>query len=158
MGTLFEQLIRRLNEGINQNPGEHFTPKDVIRLLVRLVLTLDTELTSNPSATRTVAELPIRIRCAELNQRAPETPRLGCFHLDHADDKSLMLLTRFESDNDLKDFENVPLGTDIIDYFEREVLPHAPDAWINPDFADEKDRGVGKVENNTIDMPKEVKG
>lgn len=55
------------------------------------------------------------------------------------------MITRYESDNDLKDFENVPLGTDIIDYFEREVLPHAPDAWINPDFADEKDRGVGKV-------------
>ncbi len=56
MGTLFEQLIRRFNEDINQNPGEHFTPKDVIRLLVRLVLTLDTVLTSNPSATRTVAD------------------------------------------------------------------------------------------------------
>jgi hypothetical protein len=45
----------RFDDAINRNPGEHFTPKDVIRLLVRLVLTLDTELTSNPSATRTVA-------------------------------------------------------------------------------------------------------
>jgi type I restriction-modification system DNA methylase subunit len=26
MGTLFEQLIRRFYEDINQNPGEHFTP------------------------------------------------------------------------------------------------------------------------------------
>jgi type I restriction enzyme M protein len=91
------------------------------------------------------SELPIRIRRDELNQRAPEIPRLGCFHLDHPDDKSLVQLTRYESDNDLKDFENVPLGTDIFDYFEREVLPHAPDAWINPDFADEKDKAVGKV-------------
>ena len=89
--------------------------------------------------------MPARIRRDELNQRVPELPRYGCFYLDHPDDKSLVVLTRYESDNDLKDFENVPLGTDIIDYFEREVLPHAPDAWINPDFADEKDRAVGKV-------------
>jgi type I restriction enzyme M protein len=93
----------------------------------------------------TRAELPQRIRRAELNQRVPELPRYGSFHFDHPDDKSLVLLTRYEADNDLKDFENVPLGTDIIDYFEREVLPHAPDAWISPDFTDEKDKAVGKV-------------
>jgi type I restriction enzyme M protein len=57
----------------------------------------------------------------------------------------MLLLTRYEADNDLKDFENVPLGTAIGDYFEREVLPHAPDAWISPDFTDEKDSGIGKV-------------
>ena len=91
------------------------------------------------------AELPARLRRAELNHRAPEIPRFGCFPIDHPDDRKLVLLTRFESDNDLKDFENVPLGTDIGDYFEREVLPHAPDAWISPDFTDEKDQGVGKV-------------
>jgi type I restriction enzyme M protein len=38
MGTVFEQLIRRFNEAINENPGEHFTPRDVIHLLVSLVL------------------------------------------------------------------------------------------------------------------------
>ena len=56
MGTLFEQLIRRFNEDINQNPGEHFTPKDVIRLLVRLVLSLDSELDASPAINRTVAD------------------------------------------------------------------------------------------------------
>ncbi|WP_141578058.1 class I SAM-dependent DNA methyltransferase [Actinomadura sp. WMMA1423] len=34
-------------------------------------------------------------------------------------------------DPDLRDFENVPLIEDIDEYFEREVLPHVPDAWIN---------------------------
>ena len=33
----------------------------------------------------------------------------------------------------LRDTENVPLGEDIKAYFKREVLPHAPDAWIDPD-------------------------
>ena len=93
----------------------------------------------------TRADLPDRFRRAELQKRAPELPRFGTYHLDHPDDKSKLLLTRYVADNDLKDFENVPLGTDIIEYFEQEVLPHAPDAWISPDFTDEKDKAVGKV-------------
>jgi type I restriction enzyme M protein len=36
-----------------------------------------------------------------------------------------------EADTDLRDTENVPLGEDIGAYFEREVLPHVPDAWID---------------------------
>ncbi len=34
-------------------------------------------------------------------------------------------------DPDLRDTENVPLGEDVHGYFAREVLPHAPDAWID---------------------------
>lgn len=36
-----------------------------------------------------------------------------------------------ETDTDLRDTENVPLSEDIRTYFEREVLPHVPDAWID---------------------------
>ncbi|HKT27974.1 class I SAM-dependent DNA methyltransferase [Dyella sp.] len=36
-----------------------------------------------------------------------------------------------QPDSSLRDTENVPLGEDIQAYFEREVLPHAPDAWID---------------------------
>ncbi|WP_181801287.1 type I restriction-modification system subunit M [Streptomyces shenzhenensis] len=36
-----------------------------------------------------------------------------------------------EADADLRDFENVPLGEDVEEYLKREVLPHAPDAWID---------------------------
>ncbi len=35
-----------------------------------------------------------------------------------------------EPDSDLRDYENVPLKENIDDYFQREVLPHVPDAWI----------------------------
>ena len=35
------------------------------------------------------------------------------------------------ADSSLRDTENVPLGEDIHEYFKREVLPHAPDAWID---------------------------
>ncbi len=36
-----------------------------------------------------------------------------------------------EPDADLRDTENVPLKEKIEDYFQREVLPHVPDAWID---------------------------
>lgn len=37
----------------------------------------------------------------------------------------------YEFDSDLRDTENVPLDQDIYEYFEREVLQHIPDAWID---------------------------
>jgi len=36
-----------------------------------------------------------------------------------------------QPDSKLRNTENVPLGQDISEYFAREVLPHAPDAWID---------------------------
>jgi type I restriction enzyme M protein len=36
-----------------------------------------------------------------------------------------------EADADLRDFENVPLTEDVDAYFEREVKPHVPDAWMD---------------------------
>jgi type I restriction enzyme M protein len=38
-----------------------------------------------------------------------------------------------QPDSSLRDTENVPLSDDVMSYFKREVLPHAPDAWIDPD-------------------------
>ena len=38
---------------------------------------------------------------------------------------------RLLPDSELRDFENVPLKDDIDAYFEREVLPHVPDAWMD---------------------------
>ena len=51
----------------------------------------------------------------------------------------------YEADSDLRDFENVPLLDDIYDYFNREVLPHVPDAWIDLKKCDERDKQVGIV-------------
>jgi len=50
-----------------------------------------------------------------------------------------------EADSDLRDYENVPLSEDIQDYFEREVLPHVPDAWIDESKTDEQAGQVGIV-------------
>ena len=54
MGTIFEELIRKFNESLDENPGEHFTPRDVVHLMVDLMLTGDAKRISKPAVVRTV--------------------------------------------------------------------------------------------------------
>jgi type I restriction enzyme M protein len=54
MGYVFEELIRRFNEALNENPGEHFTPREVIRLMVSLIIAQDAEALSHNHIVRTV--------------------------------------------------------------------------------------------------------
>jgi len=54
MGTIFEELIRRFNEALDENPGEHFTPRDVVHLMVDLMLAGDETRIRTPGAVRTV--------------------------------------------------------------------------------------------------------
>ena len=50
-----------------------------------------------------------------------------------------------EADTGLRDNENVPLGESVHDYFQREVIPHVPDAWIDESKTDALDGEVGIV-------------
>ena len=54
MGTIFEELIRRFNEALNENPGEHFTPRDVVHLMVDLMLAGDEGNIGGDGVVRTV--------------------------------------------------------------------------------------------------------
>lgn len=54
MGTIFEELIRKFNEALNENPGEHFTPRDVVHLMVDLLLAGDEERIQGEGIVRTV--------------------------------------------------------------------------------------------------------
>jgi type I restriction enzyme M protein len=54
MGDIFEELIRRFSEASNETAGEHFTPREVVRLGVELVLAGDEEITRKPGAIRKV--------------------------------------------------------------------------------------------------------
>jgi type I restriction enzyme M protein len=38
MGTVFEELVRRFNEENNEEAGEHWTPRDAVKLMARLIL------------------------------------------------------------------------------------------------------------------------
>jgi type I restriction enzyme M protein len=54
MGYVFEHLLRKFNEALNENPGEHFTPREIIRLMVDMVLMFDKELAGGEGVARTV--------------------------------------------------------------------------------------------------------
>ncbi|MBL8862887.1 MAG: SAM-dependent DNA methyltransferase [Planctomycetes bacterium] len=54
MGTIFEELLRKFNEALNENPGEHFTPRDVVHLMVDLMLAGDERDIRVKKAIRTV--------------------------------------------------------------------------------------------------------
>jgi type I restriction enzyme M protein len=56
MGTVFEELIRKFNEALNENPGEHFTPRDVVHLMVDLMLAGEDKRIRGEGVIRTVCD------------------------------------------------------------------------------------------------------
>jgi type I restriction enzyme M protein len=52
MGLIFENLIRRFNELANETAGDHFTPREVIRLMVSILFINDDELLATPGTVR----------------------------------------------------------------------------------------------------------
>jgi len=54
MGKIFEHLIRKFNELANETAGDHFTPREVIRLMVNLLFIHDDKLLSTPGTVRTM--------------------------------------------------------------------------------------------------------
>jgi type I restriction enzyme M protein len=54
MGLVFEELIRRFAEGSNETAGEHFTPRDIVRLTTSLVFMEDDEALTKPGIIRTI--------------------------------------------------------------------------------------------------------
>jgi type I restriction enzyme M protein len=54
MGYLYEELIRRFSELSNETAGEHFTPREVIRLMVNLLFAEDDELLRDEGVVRTL--------------------------------------------------------------------------------------------------------
>jgi len=54
MGLVFEELIRRFAEGSNETAGEHFTPRDIIRLTTSLVFMEDDDALTKAGIIRTI--------------------------------------------------------------------------------------------------------
>ena len=53
MGYIFEELIRRFNEASNEEAGDHFTPREVIRLMVNLLFAPDSDILTTKGIVRT---------------------------------------------------------------------------------------------------------
>jgi type I restriction enzyme M protein len=54
MGLVFEELIRRFAESSNDTAGEHFTPRDIVRLTTSLVFMEDDDALTKPGIIRTI--------------------------------------------------------------------------------------------------------
>ena len=62
MGLLFENLIRRFNELANETAGDHFTPREVIRLMVSVLFIQDDKLLATPGTVRKLLDPAMRHR------------------------------------------------------------------------------------------------
>lgn len=56
MGYVFEELIRKFSEASNETAGEHFTPREVIRLMVDLLFAPDDAGLTQPGVVRTMLD------------------------------------------------------------------------------------------------------
>jgi type I restriction enzyme M protein len=56
MGLVFEDLIRRFNEASNETAGDHFTPREVIRLMVNLLFTPDSPILRTKGIVKTLCD------------------------------------------------------------------------------------------------------
>lgn len=56
MGLVFEDLIRRFNEAANETAGDHFTPREVIQLMVNLLLEPDTNVLTQAGIIVTICD------------------------------------------------------------------------------------------------------
>jgi type I restriction enzyme M protein len=63
MGTIFEELTRRFNEENNEEAGEHFTPRDVVKLMADLIfLPINEQPPQHPEAAG--YEMPVDVKTA----------------------------------------------------------------------------------------------
>lgn len=79
MGAIFEELIRRFSEASNETAGEHYTPREVVRLMVNLLLDGDEDVLAQPGVRRRVFDCASRRTCARRSARrhpnSPSRPR-----------------------------------------------------------------------------------
>ena len=54
MGYIFEELIRKFNEASNEEAGDHFTPREVIRLMVNLLFMPDSDVLTTKGIVKTL--------------------------------------------------------------------------------------------------------
>jgi hypothetical protein len=140
MGLVIEELIRKFAELSNETAGEHFTPREVIRLMVNLIFIEDDQ------ALTQATQLFGRFEQAEQDgkpiSRIFRNEDFGYSTITVErplrDEAGKVVVGQRgkakgqpQADSSLRDTENVPLSEDVQTYFEREVLPHVPDAWID---------------------------
>ena len=151
MGTVFEELVRKFNEENNEEAGEHWTPRDAVRLMTNLVFRpISKQLLSGAyllyddacgtggiltegeeSAPPVIAKIHKSGKGGKSAATQPD-PLHGLYEAVIDGKKSVV---EYETDSDLRDSEQIPLLEEggIEAFIRREVLPYTPDAWVKKD-------------------------
>ena len=144
MGSIFEELVRRFNEENNEEAGEHWAPRDAVRLMARLVfLPIADDIQSGTyllyagacgtGGMLTVAEDTLRQLAAEHGKDVSihlygQEINAETYAICKAD---LLLKGEGEAaDNIVGGPAHSTLANDA--FLRREVLPYTPDAWYQP--------------------------
>jgi type I restriction enzyme M protein len=144
--TAFSNLAKSKKKDKKQAAAEETTGRKQQDAILGVLATLDAS-TLYKERERFLADLSAAFNDADIRLPAPIKKAI-LTSLSERDETAAICRGpdgSAESDSDLRDFENVPLTQSIYEYFEREVKPYVPDAWINETVRDHKDGEVGKV-------------
>ena len=59
MGYIFEEIIRRFSEAHNEDAGQHYTPREVIRLMVNILFNDDSDVLSGSNVAKTIYDTTV---------------------------------------------------------------------------------------------------
>lgn len=153
MGTVFEELIRKFNEALNENPGEHFTPRDVVSLMVDLMLAGDAETLKTPGKTVTVYDPCCGsgglLTITKANMHANITPDVGVILFGQEVNPETFAIAKsdmYMNDPEGKDADNIAFGTVLGD--DRHAGRHFDYVIANPPYGKDwkRDEAVVKAE------------
>jgi len=60
MGYIFEEIIRRFSEAHNEDAGQHYTPREVIELMVNILFAQDSDILSGNAIAKTMYDIIIQ--------------------------------------------------------------------------------------------------
>ena len=140
-----ERIERIKDERAFQNLSGNEEGEEKQEAIIQMLHEMDEELYNNKEEFE--AKLDDAIEEAELNLK--KSVRGNIFNALGEKDPDAEIVRdskgRPERDTDLSDYEYVPLDKDVREYFEDEVQPYQPNAWINEDMTDPQDGELGKI-------------
>ncbi|PVD16253.1 DNA methyltransferase [Mesotoga sp. Brook.08.105.5.1] len=144
--TAFVNLAKsKKKKSVEQISLEETQGKEQQKEIKKVLRTLPQRLYRNKAEFETDLDKAFESSTVKLNAQLKKAILDALSERDEMADICLDSKGKPEPDSELRDTETVPLGEDIHKYFEREVKPFVPDAWINKKIKDPKDGKTGKV-------------
>lgn len=151
MGYIFEELIRKFNEALNENPGEHFTPREAIWLMVNLLMCQDKEDLSQKQIERTVYDPccgsgGMLIMAKDWIERRNSTAKARLFGREvNPETYAVCKSDLYMKSADGKDAENIKFGSTLSEPYEDEKFDYM---LANPPYGKDWKRDKDAVKNS----------